>query len=89
VVPRFRARRSRRAAPPALRAVAALFVRGWLGVRGSVRCCRWSSGRHPRGCSVSSCLEKGIYEVHYELEQPTRLVDILLEGLREIVSHRR
>ncbi len=68
------------------RVVAASFVRGWLAsVRGSVVL--------PAELDVTRALlglfllEKGIYEVHYELNNRPDWVDIPLEGLREIVSH--
>ena len=67
------------------RAVAASFVRGWLGA---------VSGTNvvPGDAASTCCLldlylfEKGIYEVGYEMNNRPDWVDIPLEGVREILA---
>ena len=67
------------------RAVSASFLRGWLdAVKGTVVLPR--ERRVTRALLDLFLLEKGIYELHYEMNNRPQWVDIPLEGLREIVS---
>ena len=67
------------------RAVSATFLRGWLAaVKGSVVLPR--EPQVTRALLDLFLLEKGIYEVHYEMNNRPEWVDIPLQGLREIVT---
>ncbi len=67
------------------RVVSASFLRGWLAsVQGSVVLPK--EPQVTRALLDLFLLEKGIYEVHYELNNRPDWIDIPLEGLREIVS---